>query len=69
MADITKCKGIGCPIKDDCYRYTAKDSGFMQSWFLDNNVGEKTKKSFKSEYYWGDNAQRIWNELSNIMKK
>ena len=32
MADISKCKGIGCPIKDKCYRYTAKESLVWQSW-------------------------------------
>jgi hypothetical protein len=23
MADISKCKGIGCPVKKQCYRFTA----------------------------------------------
>jgi len=26
MADITKCKGEGCPIKESCYRFTAEAS-------------------------------------------
>ena len=52
MADITKCKGIDCPIKDNCYRYTAKDSEFLQAYFVDDNVGEKTDDGFECEYYW-----------------
>ena len=34
MTDITKCKGDGCPIKDNCYRYIASSSE-MQSYFLE----------------------------------
>lgn len=52
MADITKCKGIDCPLKDDCYRYTAKDSGILQSWFYDDNIGEETDDGFECEYFW-----------------
>lgn len=54
MADITKCKGIGCPIKEDCYRYTAKEE-FTQLWFVDNNVGAETEEGFKCDMYWGEN--------------
>lgn len=31
MADISKCSGINCPIRDNCKRYTA-ESGIWQSW-------------------------------------
>jgi hypothetical protein len=34
MADITKCPGNGCPIREDCYRYTAPASEH-QSWFTE----------------------------------
>ena len=33
MADITKCKGTGCPIKKECYRFIEIPSD-MQSWFF-----------------------------------
>jgi hypothetical protein len=33
MTDITKCRGDGCPIKKQCYRFTAKDSRY-QSYYL-----------------------------------
>ena len=34
MADITKCTGTDCKIKESCYRYTAKSSPYSQSWFM-----------------------------------
>jgi len=34
MADVTKCPGNGCPIREDCYRYTAPASE-QQSWFTE----------------------------------
>ena len=33
MADIKKCKGTNCPIKQNCYRYTAKEDEFYQAYF------------------------------------
>ena len=33
MADISKCNGIGCSMKERCYRYTAKSSTF-QSYLM-----------------------------------
>jgi hypothetical protein len=32
MANITKCTGDNCPIKEKCYRFTAISSKY-QSWF------------------------------------
>lgn len=32
MTDITKCTGMGCPIRDTCYRYTAQVSSKRQAW-------------------------------------
>jgi hypothetical protein len=68
MADITKCKGINCPVKDNCYRYTARDSGFYQSWFVDNNVGKMVDNKFSCDMYWGKNAEAVWEELKEITK-
>lgn len=31
MADITKCVGTDCPLKEKCYRYKAEDS-YWQSY-------------------------------------
>ena len=39
MADITKCRGADekrnliCPMRDNCYRFTAKSNEFRQSYF------------------------------------
>lgn len=32
MADITMCSSEYCPVKDQCYRATAKPNKFAQSW-------------------------------------
>lgn len=63
MADITKCEGANCPIKENCYRYTAKANEFRQSYFTDPPI-----KDGKCEMYWGENSQRIWNQLNDIVK-
>lgn len=52
MPDISKCNGIDCPIKNDCYRHTAPD-GIIQAygvfkykegkgctWFWDNKSND-----------------------------
>lgn len=33
MADISKCEGTNCPLKEKCYRYTVKADPLWQSWF------------------------------------
>jgi len=37
MPDITMCKGEGCRMKEDCYRYKA-DRGIRQSYFLSSPI-------------------------------
>ena len=67
MADITKCVGINCPIRDNCYRYTAEVfNELLQSYFVEDNVGEHTNNGFKCDLYWGDNAESIWNDIKEI---
>lgn len=51
MADITKCYGKDCPIKDNCYRFTAPAS-FFQYFFI-----EVPYKEDKCEHFW-DNERR-----------
>jgi len=66
MTDITKCKGsvgaINCPVKEKCYRFTAKADEY-QSYFVDAPI-----KDGKCEYYWGENADNIFNQLKEIEK-
>ena len=64
MPDITKCNGEGCPIKEKCYRYTSEPSEYYQSYFTNAPI-----KDNKCEYYWGENAESVWNQLKFIMNK
>ena len=35
MADIAKCTGGQCPLKEKCYRYTATEDEYWQSWLVE----------------------------------
>ena len=63
MPDITMCLGTKCPYKESCYRFTAKPSEYMQSYFMKPPI-----KDGKCEMYWGDNAQSVWSQLKEIVK-
>lgn len=63
MPDITMCPGTNCPQREKCYRFTAKPSEYMQSYFMEAPI-----KDGKCEYYWGENAESIWNQLKEIMR-
>lgn len=34
MPDISMCTGVGCPLKETCYRYKAKPNEYWQSFFM-----------------------------------
>lgn len=38
MADITMCYGKDCPLKETCYRFTAKATPGWQSYFSEPPV-------------------------------
>ena len=42
------CEGTGCPIKETCYRFTAKPSEYRQSYIS----VPPFKKDKTCEYYW-----------------
>ena len=65
MSDITKCPGNGCPIKDKCYRHSAKD-GVWQSWFTKEPFKIK-KKVFTCDMFWGEDTQILYNDIVNII--
>ena len=50
MADITKCYGTDCPMKDTCYRFTAT-MGTRQSMFT-NVPFTFVNGEFECKYYW-----------------
>ena len=59
--DITKCKGDGCPVKERCYRFTAK-ADVYQSYFVDVPL-----KDGKCDECWGGKTQEIYDQLKEIV--
>ena len=59
MADITKCSGGGCPLKNNCYRYLASSSEW-QSYFTDVPYD---KKNLTCEYMWPFQDESALKEL------
>ena len=58
MQDITKCTGVDCPKKEECFRYTAEPS-YYQSYFSVEPFNRDTKQFF-CEMFW--NNKIIKNE-------
>ena len=52
MADITMCSGEKCPLKENCYRYTAKPNEFRQAYFMEPPVSEG-----ECEHFWRDDRE------------
>ena len=48
MADISMCKGNGCSKKEKCYRHTAVQNEYWQTFFLKEPIDEKGE----CEYFW-----------------
>ena len=65
MADITKCSGKDCPVKEKCSRFTAEDSEYGQSYFVDPPF-EIVDNGFTCDMYWGQNAENVWKQLKDI---
>lgn len=53
MADITMCEGQGCPIKEECYRHTANENPYRQSFF----VYVPYDHAYKGCEYFSDNSE------------
>ena len=69
--DITMCQGLGCPIKDKCYRHTAQSNEHYQSWFVetpghfeDRDGGEV----FSCSMFWGAVAQSTYEQMREIVE-
>jgi hypothetical protein len=67
MADITMCPGTDCPVRETCYRFTAKPSEHRQSYFFQPPGGQEDGK-FTCEMYWGATQDNVLRELEKIMK-
>jgi hypothetical protein len=62
MADISKCQGTGCTLKESCYRFTAKTNSHWQSYggfCQDPETGE-------CEHYWVDLANLYYEPCRPI---
>ena len=64
MADITMCKGTNCPVSLKCRRYTSKADPYRQSYF-----SEVPYENNRCDYYWGEDAESIFNKLKEIVGK
>lgn len=70
MADITKCPGDNCPVKERCYRFTAPSS-IHQSYFaelpgkLDTGT---TPPVWRCDMFWGKQQDAIMETLQTIFK-
>ena len=47
MADITMCSGVGCELKEDCYRFKATKCEFMQTYFTNPPI-----ENNECSYFW-----------------
>jgi len=60
MADISKCFGTGCPVKEKCYRYTARANEFRQSYVA------YWKHLAVCDYFWDNKKQKKqWSKKEN----
>ena len=66
MPDITMCEGTNCPVKERCYRFTAKPNEY-QSYFMDV-PGKIKDNKFTCDHFWGKQSQGIWEQLNDIVK-
>ena len=61
MPDITMCKGLGCPRKKWCWRYTAIPTPYRQSYFT-----TPPNKGSKCEYFWRDTMVKVPEKLISV---
>lgn len=52
MPDISKCLNSDCPLKEMCYRFTAKDSEYSQAY---SNFSPKEENGeITCDYFWSN---------------
>lgn len=61
------CKGGNCPLKDLCYRYTAKADEYQSYFIKEPYTLEKNK--FKCNMLWTNDNQSILDQLRSILNK
>lgn len=55
MPDICMCEGKDCPLKEKCYRFTAKPTPEWQAYFTKSPYKKKTKSC---EYLWREDVKK-----------
>lgn len=50
MTDISKCHGENCPVRDICYRFTAKADPHWQSYTEPDRNGHECKSFWSKEH-------------------
>jgi len=65
MSDISKCVGKDCPIKEECYRFTAPINEYWQAWLGDTPHNKENSDNFKCDLFWdyADNITGIDNTV------
>ena len=64
MADITMCRGNDCPLKNECYRYTAYASPYWQSIFTEIHY-----KDGKCKHFWDNKGKRNRPEGESMFRE
>ena len=54
MPDVSMCSGENCPLKNSCYRFTAKPSEYRQAYFMQVPYNHEEKKC---DHYWGNKEE------------
>jgi hypothetical protein len=56
MADITMCRDMKCPMKFTCYRHTAPQNQFRQSFFTESPREEGT---YYCQSFWDNEGRTL----------
>lgn len=80
FTDYTACSGEGCPIKENCYRFTGPREPLWQSYFVEvpgeweveiDPIGgglEREVRTWKCDMFWGETQHSIMEQLKDIVK-
>lgn len=68
--DISKCSGLNCPLKDECYRYNANSSLVWQSWIQPEfKIIGKGKNHVECSHFWKDTHKPKKQIIRNNIQK
>lgn len=70
---FTKCQEHSCPLKAKCHRYTSnsiRDFSGKESYqeYFDEKTYTIKDGKFNCDFFWGDNAEFLYQNLVNIME-